>query len=73
MNLVGRQIMTSYAAGRLEVPDAPEIFRSGLEHFDVQGVCLQVSDESPKAREILLELGFRRTRSSLDYEIWVRS
>jgi hypothetical protein len=71
--LLQRQLMTRYTAGWLDAPDAPLVFRDGLERFHVEGVCLRVTRESERTRLILREAGFRRAVADPDHEIWVRS
>ena len=72
-NVRDRWIMTLYAGGVARVDDAPDVFREGLDHFAVQGVCLRNGKHAAEARSILQTAGFRRTVHALDREIWVRS
>ena len=67
-----RRVMTRYVAGIVMQTDAPEVFRAGLDRFDVKAVCLAVTHRSPDIRATLRELGFERTVAGPEHEIWVR-
>jgi hypothetical protein len=72
-NLEARLAITRYCAGALDFEGSHELFRKGLEFFDVKGVCLRNSAHADEARAILRASGFRRTHRSLGQEIWIRS
>ena len=54
------------------VEATPELFRDGLDRYEVRAVCLVNSPRAGAARTILLQAGFRPTLRRPDYELWVR-
>jgi Family of unknown function (DUF6077) len=54
------------------VEATPELFRDGLDRFEVRAVCLVSSPKSGAARTVLQQAGFRPTLRRDDYELWVR-
>jgi hypothetical protein len=54
------------------VEATPELFRDGLDRFQVRAVCLVNSPRARAARTILQQAGFRPTLRRDDYELWVR-
>jgi Trk K+ transport system NAD-binding subunit len=68
-----RRVMTSYVAGIVTQTDVLQVFRDGLDRFDVKAVCLTVTHRSPDIRATLRELHFERTVAGPEHEIWVRN
>lgn len=54
------------------VEATPELFRDGLDRFQVRAVCMVNSPRAGAARTILKQDGFRPTLRRDDYELWVR-
>jgi len=70
-----RDLMTRYVDGGARGEGgATEVFRHGIERFDVRGVCLRVArnDDVEAAREILAAAGFSRRKWGSDFEVWSR-
>jgi hypothetical protein len=68
-----RYVMTHYAGGELRHPQAEAIFGRGLELYDVQAVCLRVSEHVGTARALLKRAGYERRVQGSSFEIWARS
>jgi hypothetical protein len=67
-----RVVMTQFADGNTEHPRAAAIFERGLDLYDVQAVCIRISDRVADARQILRRAGFVRHIQATDLEIWSR-
>ena len=72
LNYGARHQMTRYVDGTVTGPAAAAAFRTGLEFFDVEGVCLRRSSHSSEAQAILRSAGFERSTAGRRHEIWVR-
>ncbi|MGE0683281.1 MAG: DUF6077 domain-containing protein [Candidatus Binatia bacterium] len=83
-NIRARAFMTHYVAGVKAIkkvkgvkkmkdsPNASARFASGLEQFNITGVCLQQSRGIEEARMVLQEKGFHRVDQDEKYELWIR-
>jgi len=68
-----RHWLSAYVSGYVRQPNAAAIFRRGLEHYGIRGVCLSNFSGSGEAREVLRSEGFKCTEKGPFFEIWVRS
>lgn len=67
-----RVLMTFFAEGSRDHPDAAAIFERGLDLYDVQAVCLRTGPETAEARAILRRQGFMKRIQATNFEIWAR-
>jgi hypothetical protein len=68
-----RIAMTRFAAGELRHPQAAAIFERGLERYEIEAVCLVISEDTASARRILRSAGFERRLQGTDLELWARA
>jgi hypothetical protein len=71
-DLALRRWMTAIAGGEVSGPEPARIFRDGLEHFQVRGVCLRVTPGADPIRQVLRAADFQLHVQQRDHEIWVR-
>jgi hypothetical protein len=67
-----RNAMTRYVAGEASGANPAAAFGRGLDHYQIDGVCLRDSPLAPGSRRVLDAAGFRRTHRANQHEIWVR-
>ncbi|MCH2173227.1 DUF6077 domain-containing protein [Myxococcota bacterium] len=68
-----RRVMMRFVEGTLIQPDAADVFRQGLDRFQVRAVILAKTDKAPEARDAMRERGFRPVRHGPEHELWIRS
>lgn len=68
-----RNIMTRFADGHADEPDAAEIFERGLDLYEIEAVCLMRGATLETARKILRRAGFSPKIRDARAEIWARS
>ncbi|MGH0029447.1 MAG: DUF6077 domain-containing protein [Myxococcota bacterium] len=68
-----RIVMTHYADGIVDDPRAHAVFERGLDLYDVQAVCIRISEHAPRARATLRRAGFVKRLQTTGYEIWARA
>ena len=61
-------------AGGIVAENMESIFRRGVDHFNVRGVCLQSQSASAgKLRDVLGSMDFHcQDTAEKDHEIWIR-
>jgi hypothetical protein len=64
-----RGAMMRYVAGEGIKGDA-NLFRQGLSHYSVTGVCFKISEDAPRTRAILRSNQFSKKSSDKRFEIW---
>ena len=68
-----RRVMLRYVEGNAIQSDAREVFRAGLDRFDVRAVVLAASPHLEETRDSLADAGFRRSVEGVEHELWVRN
>jgi hypothetical protein len=65
-----REVMVASVTGWNRSPEAERLFREGLGHYPLRGVCLSLRRPAP-VRAALVQAGFRLTVAGDEYEIWL--
>jgi hypothetical protein len=72
-DVIHRESMTNFLDGETTIGNEAELFRSGLERYDVQAVCLRTDvPTASEARAILRQEKFISDLSYATYEVWLR-